>query len=372
VTVAAWSSWPPPVQAAAIGVAAVLAAWVLHVLFYRGVARLGRRAPKLLLFDGSLLRHTARPAALLLPVLALYLARPWIVERLTAPSAKVLGDVLYVLLVVALTWLAAGLVLVAQETVERRFDIGAEDNLTARRVRTQTDIIRRLALVALGVLGLAAVLLRFAAFRRLGTGILASAGVAGIILGLAAQRTLGNLLAGIQIAITQPIRVDDVVVVEGEWGRVEEITLSYVVVRIWDLRRLILPISYFLEKPFENWTRTSAKVLGSAFFHLDPRVPIDALRAELERVVAASGNWDGDLVRLHVTDTGERSIEVRALMSAADSSRAFELRCEVREALIGWLQREHPESLPVLRLEERPAPPRSGSSDPTPPPGASA
>ena len=144
---------------------------------------------------------------------------------------------------------------------------------------------------------------------------------------------------------------DVVVIVEGEWGRIEEITLTYVVVRIWDLRRLIVPISYFLEKPFENWTRTSARLLGTVFLHLDPRVPFDAVRAELERILRASEHWDGDVCRIHVTGVSERTVEVRALMSATNASKAFELRCEVREKLITWLQREHPESLPRLRIE---------------------
>ena len=191
--------------------------------------------------------------------------------------------------------------------------------------------------------------MHFESFRQLGAGLLASAGVLGIIVGFAAQKTLGNLLAGVQIAITQPIRVDDVVVVEGEWGRIEEITLTYVVVRIWDLRRLVLPISYFIEKPFQNWTRTSASILGTVFLHLDYTVPVGAVREELERLVQQSTYWDGEVVRLHVTNTTERTMELRALVSAANSSDAFELRCELREQLVAFLQAHHPGSLPRLR-----------------------
>jgi small-conductance mechanosensitive channel len=191
----------------------------------------------------------------------------------------------------------------------------------------------------------------FEEFRRLGTGILASAGLAGLVVGLAAQKTLGNLLAGIQIAITQPIRIDDVVVVEGEWGRIEAITLTYVVVRIWDLRRLVLPISYFLEKPFQNWTRVSADVLGTVYLVVDYTVPVDEIRAQLDRIVRESNLWDRKVCGVQVTNASERGIEVRALVSAADSSKAWDLRCEVREKLITFLQDKYPGSLPRVRAE---------------------
>ena len=227
----------------------------------------------------------------------------------------------------------------------------------ARKVHTQVSILRRILSVGIIILALGAVLMHFDSFRQLGTGLLASAGVVGIIIGFAAQRTLGNLLAGFQIAITQPIRVDDVVVVEGEWGRIEEITLTYVVVRIWDLRRLVLPISYFIETPFQNWTRTSASILGTVFLHVDYTVPVDAVRTELQRLLEASSYWDGEVWRLHVTDTSERTVELRALMSAADSADAFELRAEIREKLIAFLQRTYPDALPRIRAEvEQPVP----------------
>lgn len=345
-------TWPPELQSAAVALAAMLLAWLLHAVLYRGLERLARSSPGILVFDGSLLRHTRRPALLLLPVLALFLVRGLLTRPLPDDAAEVVADALYLLLVLALTWLAVKLVSVAQDLVEQRYDLDAADNLAARRVRTQSAVIQRLAVVLIGGVGLAVMLLRFESFRQIGAGILASAGVAGIIVGFAAQKALGNLLAGFQIAVTQPIRVDDVVVVEGEWGRIEEITLTYVVVRIWDLRRLVLPISHFLEKPFENWTRTSAKILGTVYLHLDHRVPVAAVRHQLERFVAESEHWDGDVVRLHVTDTSERAVELRALMSAADSPKAWELRCEVREKLVAWLQEHHPDSLPRLRLEE--------------------
>ena len=198
-------------------------------------------------------------------------------------------------------------------------------------------------------------LMTFESVRQLGTSILASAGIAGIVVGFAAQRSIATLLAGFQIAMTQPIRLDDVVIVENEWGRIEEITLTYVAVRIWDQRRLILPITYFIEQPFQNWTRTSADILGTVFLYVDYRAPLDAIRAELDRILQASPSWDGKVKGLQVTNAQEQTLEIRALASAADASLAWDLRCEVREKLVQFLQRHHPESLPRIRAELQPA-----------------
>jgi small-conductance mechanosensitive channel len=191
----------------------------------------------------------------------------------------------------------------------------------------------------------------FEKVRQLGAGILASAGIAGIIVGLAAQKSLGTLLAGIQIAIAQPIRLDDVVIVEGEWGRIEEITLTFVVVRIWDQRRLVLPITYFLDKPFQNWTRVSAELLGTIFLYVDYTVPVEALRQELQRIVESDERWDRRVVGLVVTNVSERTVELRALISAADSGRAWDLRCHVREKLVEFVRDNYPQALPRLRAE---------------------
>jgi small-conductance mechanosensitive channel len=198
-------------------------------------------------------------------------------------------------------------------------------------------------------------LMVFESVRQFGTSILASAGIAGIIIGFAAQRSISTLLAGFQIALTQPIRIDDVVIVENEWGRVEDISLTYVTVRIWDLRRLILPISYFIERPFQNWTRTSADILGTVFLHVDYTVPLQPLRDELDRILAASPLWDGKVKVLQVTDAKPQTLELRALASAADASAAWDLRCEIREKLIAFLQTHYPASLPRVRAELQPA-----------------
>jgi len=210
---------------------------------------------------------------------------------------------------------------------------------------------------------LASMLMVFEPVRQFGASILASAGVAGLVVGFAAQKSIATLLAGFQIALTQPIRVDDVVIVEGEWGRIEEITLTYVVVCIWDLRRLVVPIGYFIEQPFQNWTRTSADLLGTVELHVDYTVPVDALRTKLTSILESSRHWDRKVNVLQVTDATEQTLVVRALASAANASSCWDLRCEVREKLVAYLRREHPESFPRVRgrLEAMaPSVPRTG------------
>jgi small-conductance mechanosensitive channel len=194
-------------------------------------------------------------------------------------------------------------------------------------------------------------LMTFDRIRHVGVSILASAGMIGIILGFAAQRSIATLFAGLQIALTQPIRIDDAVIVEGEWGRVEEITLTYVVIKIWDLRRLVVPVTYFLEKPFQNWTRVSANLLGTVFLYVDYSVPVDEVRRELQAILKVSALWDGQVGGVQVTNSSERTLELRLLMSAADSSKIFDLRCEVREKVLAFLQQNHPGSLPRVRAD---------------------
>ncbi len=232
-----------------------------------------------------------------------------------------------------------------------RLDV--QDNLRAREIYTQVSVIRRIIVVGVSGLAVACILMLFQPVRQLGTSILASAGIAGIVLGLAAQKTLSNFFAGIQIAISQPIRIDDVVIVEGEWGRIEEIALTYVTVCIWDLRRLVLPINYFIEKPFQNWTRTSARLLNSVFLYADYTLPVEALRQELRRLLEANPRWDRDVCVLQVTDSKPESIEIRCLMSSIDAPTGWDLKCEIREGLVNFIQTHHPESLPRVRAELR-------------------
>ena len=231
---------------------------------------------------------------------------------------------------------------------EHRLDVA--DNYTARRIYTQVSVIRKIVISIVIIIGIGSILMMFDSVRQLGTSILASAGIAGIILGFAAQKTLGNLLAGIQIALSQPILIDDVVIVEGEFGRIEDITLTFVSVRTWDLRRLIVPITYFIEHPFQNWSRKSDAILGTIFLYLDYQVPFGELRAELKRLVEKNENWDGEVCKLQVTETKPNTVEVRALVSSPNAGNSFDLRCEVREGLIEFLRSRYPESLPQMRM----------------------
>ena len=324
-------------------------ALVVHAAVYGTLHRIRRTAPERLPLRGLLVLNTERSARWVLVLLALRAN----LGRLPAEADGVTGSLAAVVsigLVVAVARLVIRAMSAVRQSLGERLDTNKADNLSERRILTQIGLFQRLLNVLVVVIAVAVILLQFESVRRVGTGLLASAGIAGIVLGLAAQRVLGNLFAGIQIAITQPIRVDDVVVVEGEWARVEEITLTYVVVRIWDLRRLVLPISYFIETPFQNWTRSASQVIGTVYLRTDYSVPVDAVRAEVGRLVEASKHFDGETWRLHVTDLGERGVEMRALMTAANADHAWELRCEVREGLLKWLRETHPEALPRTRV----------------------
>jgi small-conductance mechanosensitive channel len=275
---------------------------------------------------------------LLLPVLKLPEAWTWVTE-------KGLG----ILLIIALSFLTVRGINAVQAVVLGRHRIDVPDNASARRIHTQVSVIRKVIVAAVVIIATGSILMLFDPVRQFGTSILASAGIAGIVVGFAAQKTLGNVLAGIQIALTQPLLIDDIVVVEAEFGQIEEITLTYVTVRTWDLRRMILPITFFVEKPFQNWSRVSPEVLGTVILYLDYQAPLGELRAELKRLVENNPKWDRKVCGLQVTDTKATAVEVRALVSSTDPSTAFDLRCEVREGLIEFLRRHHPESLPRVR-----------------------
>lgn len=331
-----------------LGVAFV-AGLVLHFIIFFVLRRLAARTATPA--DDAVAQHGRTPLGWLLPLLLVYMALPVARPDLPAHLARGLDLVLRVLVPVLFGWLGIAAVRVAETVSLAKVDLQSRDNLEARKWYTQVRILKRIAMVLVVLVTVAVVLMSFEPLRQVGAGLLASAGIAGVALGFAAQKTLSNLLAGFQIATTQPIRIDDVVVVEGEWGRVEEITLTYVVIRIWDLRRLVLPISYFIEKPFQNWTRTSAEVLGTVYLYVDYTVPVAAVREELRRVLEASEGWDRKVWNLQVTGADERTVQLRALMSAADSGTAWDLRCEVREKLLDYLQREHPGALPRFRVE---------------------
>lgn len=321
----------------------------MHWLLFHALQRLARRRESVV--GQAVPRHLRAPLRLLVPTLAVRISLPAHSLNLKPEVVDYLGTALSTLIIVSAAWLLIRLSRVMEAWILSRYDMTASDNLTARKVATQLDILRKIMVFIIVVFALSAVLMNFDNFRQIGTGLLASAGLAGLILGFAAQRTIANLLAGFQIALTQPIRIDDVVIVENEWGRIEEITLTYVVVAIWDKRRLVLPISYFLEKPFQNWTRTSSDLLGSVFLYVDYTLPIDEVRQHLGELLERSELWDGKVWRLHTTDTSERTVELRALMSATSASEAFELRCEIREKLIDYIQKHYPESLPRVRTD---------------------
>jgi small-conductance mechanosensitive channel len=258
---------------------------------------------------------------------------------------------LYLADIGALAWGAVAALMIIMDLALSRYRTDVRDNRHARRVHTQVSVIRRIGIAGLAVVAMGAMLLTFPAFRAAGASVLASAGIAGVIAGLAAQSLLSNVFAGMQIVFSEAIHLDDVVVVEEEWGRIEEITLTYVVVRIWDDRRLVLPTSYFLTKPFENWTRTEAAVIGAVELDLDWSVPVDDLRGELEIALKENERWDGRTCTLQVTGATGSFVRIRALVSAADAPTLWDLRCDVRERLVEWIRLEHPAALPRLRAE---------------------
>jgi small-conductance mechanosensitive channel len=254
-----------------------------------------------------------------------------------------------ILLIMAMSVLIVRGVNAVQLALMSRHRMDVPDNVSARRIYTQVSVIRKIIVSTVIIIATGSILMLFDPVRQFGTSILASAGIAGVVLGFAAQKTLGNVLAGIQIALTQPLLIDDIVVVEGEFGQIEEITLTYVTVRTWDLRRLVLPITYFIEKPFQNWSRVSTELLGTVILYLDYQVPLGELRKELKRLLENNPKWDRRVCGLQVTNTTQSTIEVRALLSGTDPGKTFDLRCEVREGLIEFLRRDYPESLPRVR-----------------------
>jgi len=300
----------------------------------------------------SILKRLGKPINYFLPVLVLDMVLPFM--ELAKKPMDVLNRVVEISLIVSFGLILAGLVKVFEDYVMHAYDLKKEDNLRERKMRTQLQFVRKLAISMIFVLTLCAVLLSFDSLRKIGAGLLTGVGVGGIIVGFAAQRSLSNFLAGMQLAFTQPIRIDDVLVVEGEWGRVEEITLTYVVLGIWDQRKLILPINYFIEKPFQNWTRTGSAILGTAFLYLDYTAPIDILRAEFERILKDHPLWDKRVQVMQVTNITDRSVEVRMLVSANSSGKAFDLRCFLRENMLSFIQANHAYCLPKTRalLEE--------------------
>jgi small-conductance mechanosensitive channel len=301
--------------------------------------------------DGKLPKKYIRnPLFLILLVIAFYIVLP--VLSLKTSYEAPLSHFLSIMLIIALTWLAISGLKIIKAVVLKNYNIrDTADNLKARKMHTQLRYFERILIVIVIVIALATALMTFTKIRQLGVNILASAGIAGVIIGFAAQKSIATVLAGFQIALTQPIRIDDAVIVEGEWGWIEEINLTYVVVRIWDKRRLIVPINFFIEKSFQNWTRKSADILGSVFLYTDYTVPFQKLRNELDHVLENTNLWDGKVKVMQVTNATEKSVEIRILVSAKNSPTAWDLRVYVREKMIEYLQKNHPGALPKTRIE---------------------
>lgn len=347
--------------------AAILVAIFAHDIFFRILPRFRHSKPGEHSRTMVVAHRLKRPALWIIIVTAVGMVSP----ALPIPAAfsgiehKAMGVLWFILL----GWLAVEGVYAVQDLLLLRYDVHDTDNLRARRVRTQTQVLRKLAIgfVVLIDVGLVLSVFHSSEIWHYGAGLLASAGLASLVLATAAKSTASNLFAGIQIAITEPFRIDDVVIVEGQWGRIEEITTSYVVVAIWDLRRLIVPLSYFIENPFQNWTRTSADLLGTSFLYVDYTVPVEALRQEFSRVLATEPLWDRKVCVLQVTNLDAQTMEIRCLLSARNSGDQFNLRCIIREKMIDFVRQNYPEAFPRTRFSPVSTMASPGDVPPLPP-----
>ncbi|WP_291010522.1 mechanosensitive ion channel family protein [Hydrogenophaga sp.] len=330
-----------PVLGSMVG--GVLAAMVIFHLGERVVRRATRDAP----VAASVAACIRAPAKWSLPALFVTLVLQGAPEDAVGLSG--VHRLMALLLIACLTWLVSSAIRGTAQGVIKTNPTGAADNLEARRVQTQTRVLARTLQGMVVLIGLALMLMTFPAARQIGASLLASAGVMGIVAGFAARPVLGNLIAGLQIGLSQPIRLDDVVVIENEWGVIEEITGTYVVVRIWDQRRLIVPLHCWIEKPFQNWTRNSSDLIGTVFLWVDYRMPLAPLRAELQRICEASEHWDKRLAMIQVTEAGPHAMQLRCLVTSATAPAGWDLRCEVREGLLDFMQREYTDYLPRQR-----------------------
>lgn len=335
----------PWLATAGVGAFAAIAAMVFHHVIGALMRRHSERTPIL----HAILTEVEKPAGTALPLLALQMV--WQAAPDKLDHIQLVRHANGVLLIAAVTWLATSAINGFANGVIARNPLTMEDNLQARRIQTQAKVFARSAMVLVFIAGAAMALMTFPGARQLGASLLASAGVIGLVAGIAARPVFSNLIAGLQLALAQPIRIDDVLIVKGENGRVEEITGTYVVLKLWDERRMIVPLQWFVDNPFENWTRTGAQLTQSVHLYLDFRTPLEPVRAELRRLVEAAPEWDRRLAKIDVTDTTERAMKVRVLVTAASSGLAFDLGCRVREGLIAFISRDFPQSLPQVRWE---------------------
>ncbi len=335
------------VLSSAILAAAVVIGLVGHACLFLVLNRIVKRSESSI--DRLLIDRERNPARLLFVLIAVLFVLP--VLRLPQSLIDGARHAADIMLIASLAWLAIGFLNGLEAFISSRHQIDVSDNLVARQIRTKTTLLRRVAEAAIIVVSASVILMTFPSIRNVGITLFASAGVLSLIVGMAARPLLSNIMAGIQIALTQPIRIDDVVIVEGEWGWIEEVNSTYVVVRVWDLRHLIVPLTYFIEHPFQNWTRTTADVLGTVYLYTDYRVPVGEVRQELRRILGTTELWDGKTWALDVTNTTDRSVELRGVMSSANSADSWKLRCKVREELIVFLRERYPDSLPRMRVE---------------------
>jgi small-conductance mechanosensitive channel len=328
--------------------AALVLANAIHYVVFRVLRRNAAAGPST---GWGLQQHLGRPARAIFLLSCLLVALPF-VPGLPDRPAELIRQGILMLIICALGWFVVGCIYAAQAVALRKYDLATENSVQARRVHTQFQLFRRMAIGFVVIVTIGALLWSFNDPRiwKYGSGLLASAGVASLILAAAAKSTASNFLAGLQIALTEPIRIDDVVLVQGEWGKIEEITTSYVVVRIWDLRRLIVPLSFFIENSFQNWTRESSDIVGTAFLYVDYTIPVPELRAQLMELAAQSPLWDGKVCSLQVTNLTDRSMELRCVVSSRNIGENFDLRCLVREQMTEWIREHYPTAFPATRI----------------------
>ncbi|WP_127559304.1 mechanosensitive ion channel family protein [Saccharospirillum alexandrii] len=324
---------------------------VLVVLLTYGAYRIALGLVRQLSEAGSVLRLFLDPSTRAIGAVVCLLALSISLNTLPSdlPLLSSLQQLTTLSLILALTWAAVRLTSAIGEVIVALNPVLEGQWRRARKVETQTRFLVRGLNILIVIIGAGAALMTFESVQHMGASLLASAGVGGLVLGFAARPVLSNLLAGMQIALTQPFRIDDVLYVQGEWCWVEEVTATYVVLRVWDLRRLVIPLQWFIENSFQNWSRNNADLLGTVFIWVDYTMPVEPLRQEFTRLLAQSDRWDGQVATVQVTDSNDQAMQVRFLMSASDSSRNWDLRCAIREGLVTFIQEHHPDQLPRLR-----------------------
>ncbi|MDO8345068.1 MAG: mechanosensitive ion channel [Cellvibrio sp.] len=328
--------------------ATALITLVVLALVAPGITFLLTRVASPFSFARDLLDRVKPPLHFLIPLIGLQIV--WRSAPETFPYAAAINHLITLGIIAVIVWLGLRFIDAGRQVIFKRHPIQVSDNRTARKIHTQTQVLVHTLSFFVILFGIAAMLMTFPGAKQIGASLLASAGLAGLAVGFAAKPVLGNLIAGLQIAITQPLSLDDVVIVENEWGRIEEITSTYVVIKIWDERRLIVPLQYFIENPFQNWTRESTQLLGSLFLWVDYAMPLDPLRIELERLCKQVPNlWDGRVSNIQVTDTSDKAIQLRILVSSSNASNSWDLRCFLREKLVQFIATNHPDYLPQLR-----------------------